>query len=71
MAEPNVTLTITLSTDEAIDLAVLLGRLNLAQLRSLSWRAQGDTEATLAHWGAIVLRMQDELTRLGYPEVRQ
>jgi hypothetical protein len=70
MPEPSVTLAIVLSTDEATDFAVLLSRLNLSQISRFSWRGLGDTELTVANWGLVLTRLQDEMARLGYPAVR-
>jgi hypothetical protein len=70
MAEPNVTLTITLSTAEALDFAALLHRLDAKQLLRFSWRSLGDTEVTIANWGDVLTRLKDELARRGYPGVR-
>jgi hypothetical protein len=70
MADSNITLSIVLSTDEAIDFATLLHRLDVNRLLAMSWRGLGDTEITVAHWGAVVTRIKDELARLGYPEAR-
>jgi hypothetical protein len=70
MPTPNITLAIALSTDEAIDFATLLHRLDVNRLLSMSWRGLGDTEVTVAHWGAVLTRIKDELARLGYQAVR-
>jgi hypothetical protein len=70
MAEPNITLTITLSTDEAVDFATLLRRLDVRQLVRFSWRSLGDTEVTIARWADVLTRIGDELARQGYPGVR-
>lgn len=70
MADNNITVVLHLTTDEAAAFATLLHRLNLDRLHQISWRGQGDTEITVTHWGAVVLRLRDELGRQGYTEVR-
>ena len=70
MPAQSITLTIVLSTAEALDFSVLLHRLGVNRLLSLSWRGLGDTQVTVANWGAVLHRLKDEMTRLGYPEVR-
>jgi hypothetical protein len=70
MAESNVTLTITLSTAEAVDFATLLRRLDVKQLLRFTWRSLGDTDLTIARWGDVLLRLKEELTRQGYSGVR-
>ena len=70
MAEDNIILTITLSTAEAADLAVLLKRLKLNEISRFSWRGLGDTEVTIANWGIVLTRLKDEMARIGYPGVR-
>ncbi len=70
MTDSNITITLVLSTAEAIDFAVLLPRLS-ADLNRHAWRSQGETEDTVARWGLVLTRLGEELAKAGYPAVRR
>jgi hypothetical protein len=70
MADSNITITLVLSTAEAIDFAVLLPRV-IADRHRFAWRSVGDTPDTVARWGLVLTRLSEELNKAGHPTVRR
>jgi hypothetical protein len=70
MTDSNITITLSLSTAEAIDFAVLVPRLS-TDLNRYAWRSCGDTPDTVARWAVVLGRLGEELGKAGYPAVRR
>jgi hypothetical protein len=70
MDDSNITITLVLSTAEAIDFAVLLPRV-IADRNRFAWRSVGDTPDTVARWAVVLTRLGEELGKAGYPAVRR